>query len=196
VFSAYFGESRTVRRILLTRDSYARLKYLSYSYRFNGKVLPIIKNFIAPANTAFDGYVGTEGSLDGDSDTAAMAVGLESGEFPDWDLKLEYLKELTQYCKQNGTRLFLIAAPVFTPDPIRSVWSARLSRLVASYPGVEFLDLSERTHPELFAGRPQLYHDNLHLNARGAEVFSTLLANEVAERMGKLRASPAGVLGS
>jgi hypothetical protein len=102
------------------------------------------------------------------------------------------LRDLTQYCRENGTRLFLIIAPVFAPDPIRAAWSVRMSRLATSFPGLELLDLSERTHPELFAGQGQLYHDNLHLNAKGAEIFSTLLANEIAMRMGKIEASRMG----
>jgi len=192
VFSGYFGESRTVQRILLIRDKYARLKYVSYSYRFNGKVLSIMKNLVVSPDPAFDGYIGASDSLDVDSDPIAATIGREIRQFPDWDLKLEYLKELTQYCKNNGTRLFLIAGPVFTPDPVRSLWSARLSNVAAAYPGLEFLDLSERTHPELFAGQAHLYHDNLHLNAKGAEVFSTLLASEIAKRMGKVESAREG----
>jgi len=189
VFSAYFGESRTVQRVLLIRDHYARLKYLSSSYRFNGKVLPIIKNLIVQPDPAFDGYVGATDSMDVRADPIIAAVGQEVGQAAEWDVKLEYLKELAKYCRENGTRLFLVAGPVFTPDPVRSVWSARMSELITSFPGVEFLDLSERTHPELFAAQAQLYHDNLHLNARGAEIFSTLLASQIAERIGKTKLS-------
>jgi hypothetical protein len=192
VFSAYFDKSETVQRILLMRSHYARLKYLSYSYRFNGKVLPIIKNLVERPDSAFDGYTPARGALDVSSDPRLAVTGRETGEFPDWDLKLEYLKELTQYCRKNGTRLFLIAAPVFTADPVRGAWSARMSRLATSYAGLEFLDLSERTHPELFSGKAHLYHDNMHLNARGAEIFSTLLASEIAERMGKVKVSQVG----
>jgi hypothetical protein len=192
VFSAYFGDSQTVRRIMLMRGSFAHLKYLSYSYRFNGKVLPIIKNLVVKPDPAFDGYSPTADSPDVRSDPIAASAGREVAEFPDWEVKLEYLRDLTQYCRENGTRLFLIIAPVFAPDPIRAAWSVRMSRLATSFPGLELLDLSERTHPELFAGQGQLYHDNLHLNAKGAEIFSTLLANEIAMRMGKIEASRMG----
>ena len=192
VFSAYFDESQKVKRILLMRSRYARVKYWSYSYRFNGKVLAILKNLFARRDPAFDGYSPMQGSLEANSDPRAAVTGREPREFPAWDLKLEYLEELAQYCRKNGTRLFLITAPVFTPDPIRNAWSARMSRFVTAYPGVEFLDLSERTHPELFAGQSQLYHDNMHLNARGAEIFSTLLAGEIAERMGHGRGVTSG----
>jgi len=192
VFSAYFWESETVRQILLTRDKYARVKYLSYSYRFNGKVLPIIKNLVVKPDPAFDGYSPTADSPDVRSDPIAASVGREVTEFPDWEVKLEYLRDLTHYCRKNGTRLFLITTPVFTPDPIRAAWSVRMSRLVTSYPGLEFLDLSERTHPELFAGQGQLYHDNLHMNGQGAAIFSNLLANELAKRMGKIQTSRVG----
>jgi hypothetical protein len=192
VFSAYFGDSQTVRRILLMRGNYARLKYLSYSYRFNGKVFPIVKNLFVRPDPTFDGYIGLAGALDAGADGPAGRGGPETGALPYWDVKLEYLNEISQYCRNSGTRLFLFTSPVFKPDPGRQVWSARLSRLVASYPGVEFLDLSERTHPELFAGKPQLFKDNNHLNARGAEMFSALLGDQLAARIGETKAWRAG----
>ncbi len=63
-----------------------------------------------------------------------------------------------------------------------AAWSQRLSALHLSYDGVEFLDLSAGAH-ELVVGRPELFKDVAHLNARGAEVFSALLAEEVGSRI-------------
>jgi hypothetical protein len=51
-----------------------------------------------------------------------------------------------------------------------------LSRFLVSYPNVEFIDLSTCAHPDVFRDKAELFKDGSHLNARGAEVFSTMLA--------------------
>jgi hypothetical protein len=187
VFSAYFGESERVRSILLTRGKYEWLKYLSSSYRFNGKVLPIIKNLASRPDEAFDGYIGLEGSLaPGSAPVTHSGNGSNWESVPFWDLKLGYLDELARYCKANGTRLLLFHSPIFQEDPAAlAAWSTRLSALHLSQEGIEFLDLAERTR-ELLAGRPYLFKDNFHLNSKGAEIFSTILADEIAARIGPI----------
>jgi hypothetical protein len=193
VFGPYFDDSRTVQQILLMRGRYARLKYLSYAYRFNGKVLPILKNLVIRPAPGFDGYLPLGGSLAGmrlpangaDEGQEARDAGIDGTEKSRtfWDFKLGHLEEIATYCRKNGTRLFLVTGPVLKSNPEWAAAAQQLSSLPSRYPGVEFLDLSERTHPEAFAGQPQLYADNTHLNARGAAVFSHLLADEIAGRM-------------
>ncbi len=187
VFSAYFGESERVRSILLMRGKYEWLKYLSSSYRFNGKVLPIIKNLASRPDEAFDGYIGLEGSLEpGSTPDTDLGNGSNRDSVPFWDLKLSYLDELARYCKANGSRLMLFHSPMFQEDAAAlAAWSTRLSVLHMSREGVEFLDLSERTR-ELVTGRPDLFKDFSHLNSKGAERFSTLLADEIAARIGPI----------
>jgi hypothetical protein len=187
IFSGYFRESERVRSILLMRGKYEWLKYLSSSYRFNGKVLPIIKNLTVRYDDTIDGYIGLKGSLEPGSISSRdprKSPNEDSASF--WDLKLSYLAELARYCKTNGTRLILFHSPRFQEDPeTLAIWSRRLSALLMPYEGVEFLDLAAHTD-ELFAGRPDLFKDEAHLNERGSEVFSRLLADEVASRLGSI----------
>ena len=184
VFAPYFGESARVRSILLMRGKYEWLKYLSYSYRFNGKVLPIIKNLASRPDEAFDGYIGLEGSLEsGSTSVTDLGNGSNGESVLFWDLKLSYLDDLARYCTVNGTRLILFHSPRFQEDTAAlAAWSTRLSALRMFKEGVEFLDLSERTR-ELLTGRPDLFKDYSHLNSKGAEIFSTLLADEIAARI-------------
>ncbi len=185
IFSAYFSESERVRNILLMRGKYEWLKYLSYSYRFNGKVLPTLKNMAVPPDDAFDGYIGLQGSLESGSIPATHPAETSNGDSAFfWDLKLSYLADLARYCKTNGTRLILFHSPSLGEDPAALVrWTERLTSLGLLYEGVEFIDLAAPTR-QLFEGRPELFKDGTHLNSRGAEIFSTLLADEVASRLG------------
>ncbi len=188
IFSGYFRESDRVRSILVMRGKYEWLKYLSSSYRFNGKVLPIIKNLIMSPDPTSHGYVGLKGSPQSGVRQAVDLTRITTDEYanPFWDLKLSYLAELARYSKANGTRLILFHSP-YPQEDLSTVaeWSRRLAALQSSYEGVEFLDLAARAH-EIFVGRADLFWDKSHLNSKGAEIFSTLLAAEVGQRLGPI----------
>lgn len=185
VFSAYYGKSERVRDIIAMRGKYERIKYLSSAYRFNGKVLPILKNLRVHPDGKFNGFVGLEGSLDpamAAAENPTAGWGDDSGAV--WAPKLEYLREIAGRCRKNGTRLILFHSPYFEEDEATlKAWLTRLAALHLDREGIEYLDLSERTHP-LFAGRPDLFKDRSHLNSKGAVLFSTALANELAGRIG------------
>ncbi len=183
VFSAYYDQNERVQEIISMRGQYERLKYLSYSYRFNGKVLPILKNLGKRPNDTFDGYAPLLGPSDLSWWSPAQANPLESqGDL--FDVKLRYLDEIVQWCQRNGTRLFLVHSPYWRSNPVAMrAWRGRMSTLMASYPGVEFIDISEETYPEVFSARPELFRDGAHLNGSGARVFSELLADELARRL-------------
>jgi hypothetical protein len=188
IFSGYFRESERVRSILLMRGKYEWLKYLSSSYRFNGKVLPIIKNLAMRSDVTSDGYAGLKGSHQSGALQAADLVESATDHYSDpfWDLKLGYLAEIARYCKVNGTRLFLFHSPRPQEDlSVLADWSKRLTALQSSDEGVEFLDLAARAH-EVIDGRPDLFWDKSHLNSKGAEIFSTLLADEISSRLSSI----------
>jgi hypothetical protein len=61
-------------------------------------------------------------------------------------------------------------------------WLARLSTLLASYPDVEFINISEQTHASVFSD-PGLFRDGAHLNQTGSRIYSGLLAAELSRRL-------------
>jgi hypothetical protein len=94
-----------------------------------------------------------------------------------WPLKVECFKRLADYCTKHGTRLVLVQSPRYREDPhAHDAWVNVLSQFLASYPDVEFVDLSTCAHPDVFRDKAELFKDGSHLNAHGAEIFSTMLA--------------------
>lgn len=185
VFSGYYNESERIRSLLLMRGKYERIKYLSSSYRFNDKVLPIIKNLFMHTDDTSDGYSGLKGSLESEVGKSIGPVNPSTDKaIPFWSLKLGYLEELARYCKANGTRLILFHSPRFNENlAVLADWSKRFSALGLFQEGVEFIDLSVRAR-DLLVGQPTLFKDGGHLNEKGAEIFSSLLADEVARVLG------------
>jgi hypothetical protein len=185
-FSFYYDDSPLVRQILNQRSRFERLKFFSRAYRANGKVLAIAKNLFAHQDSDFDGFEPMSGSLpmnpsppalsasDGEREKTAMRESTSNEFYP---LKVECFKLLADYCTKNGTRLVLVQGPCYREKlHAHDVQVKVLSKFLASYPGVEFVDLSTCAHPDGFPDKPELFKDSTHLNAHGAEIFSTMLA--------------------
>ena len=185
IFSYYVNKSDLVRHVIFSRSRYEPLKFLSSAYRFNGKLLPMLKNQFVSVDAQADGYVGlsghlkwTEPSPDEDDEDRRMAA------LPFWQDKIAYFRDLATYCKQHETQLFLVHSPRFREDPVgHAAWTRNLSRLLVAYPEIEFIDISEQTYPEVFVGRVDLYRDVSHLNVHGAELFSQLLATALEHKL-------------
>jgi hypothetical protein len=183
VFSFYYDDSPLVRQILNERSRFERLKFLSHAYRANGKVLAIGKNLFSHPVPDFDGFEPLSGHLSTNRSSCVVkstseggpAVTATAAEF--WSLKVECFKRLAEYCRKHGTRLVLVQSPRYREDPrAHDAWVRVLSEFLASYPGVEFVDLSTCAHPEVFRDKAELFKDGSHLNEQGAEIFSTMLA--------------------
>lgn len=189
IFAPFVSRSAKVRAVLALRGRYEPLKLLSRSYRYNGKVLAIAKNALVRPNDAFDGYEGIPGAMTPGSAVPASEDALElatRGE-PFWDRKIALFGQLAAYCRQNGARLILFHSPRYSSDPARlRAWNEELAALLKGYPDVDYID-GETQFARAFTGRGALFHDTTHLNARGASLFTSLLADEVAARLKKAR---------
>jgi len=98
-------------------------------------------------------------------------------------LKVECFKRLADYCTKHGTRLVLVQSPRYREDPrAHDAWVHVLSQFLASYPDVEFVDLSTCAHPDVFRDKVELFKDGSHLNAHGAEIFSTMLVEALQSK--------------
>jgi hypothetical protein len=195
VFGPFAGESERVREVLDLRGAFEPVKRLSRLYRYNGNVLPILKAALVPIDPAFDGFVPATGRFDPAAPGALPTheASMRRAEAPFWAVKLRYLGDLAAWCRAHGTRLFLVHGPAYAEDRMaHALWAARVEELTASLPGVAFVDLGEAAGGAMFAERPELYRDDYHLNARGARIFSALLARTLRERLGPAVVAAAG----
>jgi hypothetical protein len=193
VFSFYFNQSALVREVMSERGPFERIKYLSRSYRANGRVLGILKNCLRRQNSQFDGYSELEGSL-APRPSSPATTRADSQAKPEayWPRKIVWFGQMVAYCQEHHTRLILITSPRYSePRNEHEAWVGNLRALLARFPGVEFLDISQYTHPELFAEKPDLFKDDSHLNAAGSVILTELLAAEIQARMLTVSTGPA-----
>jgi hypothetical protein len=181
VFAPFVDRSALVRDVLYSRSRWDRLKYLSSSYRYNGKVFAVLKNAMRRPEPGFDGFVGIPPDPNaGDAGAIDAALRLSDSNEPFWDRKLALFDRLDAYCRAHGTKLVLVRSPHYAPDSdSERRWLGEMRGLLARHPAVVFLDAAA-LYSASFRGRPELFKDAYHLNASGAELFSTLLAQELA----------------
>jgi hypothetical protein len=191
IFSFYIGESDLIREIIYQRSALEPMKYMSYSFRANGKVLPIIKNLFASGQDPLNGFRPLSGMMPMKKPRQQPRTPSQRADSPHfWDLKIQCLKRLAVYCRRNGTRLVLFHSPQFSEGRAKhDAWIVALKGLLTNYPEIEFIDISEFTYPEIFSNHPELFVDNSHLNAKGAEIVSGLLAAKLNSNLSLSSAS-------
>lgn len=115
----------------------------------------------------------------------------QSGAFRPAASQIEYLRRIADLCRQRSVTLILLNTP---KHPLRNAYDDGIAArywqsLALDQCRAAVLDMSAYPLPE------SLFANLLHLNTRGAEVFSAILSNEVA-RLGpalqaRQQASPA-----
>ncbi len=188
MFAPYLGEERVVDDILESTGPLARLKLMSWTYRYNSLLLPLIRNLVAPHEEGFDGYVPLRGVLD---DLPAKGEGLDEDLDEDRrrvpiiqeELVARY-REFIRSAKEGSVSVVLASSPRFGRRGAGSTeirpGIVRFMRL-AEAEGVPFIRVDEQSYPIFHDSR--LFRDWSHLNAEGSALYSEILAREIRSRL-------------
>jgi len=147
-----------------------RLFMLSDLYRYNSKFLNIIAQYKSSE---------TQTARDYTYSPLKKTLAFEPGPEPDWQLhpdslKLFYLEKLINECKAHGTKLIFCTSPVYKETS--EAYLAEAKRLSQKYqiPLLNhYCDTAYTLHRDLFA-------DRIHLNEKGAQKYSKMIAGEIA----------------
>jgi hypothetical protein len=181
----FWGESDRVDEMLRRSTSHANLKFLSSSYRFNSRALPLLANLTFRSGRA---------STDGFSPIHRVMAESENVSIGgDWFLKgademdpfkMSLYRNFLRAARDSGVQVMVVVGPRYWPDEFeqdpRLGPVARLSS-VARSEGAEFF-LVDGFENEKFSSR-DWYADSAHLNAKGARMYSELLAHEISIRL-------------
>lgn len=169
-FTPYYWKDRELKSVMDHTYGYEyTIRYLSSFVQFNGLFLDILvrlKNFHTTVNSTKTGYVPLE----------EINCPLYSGEddLLDFDLHpicLELLEKMVKMCKDNKTRLVIILSPIQADWTCYTSWlhSYCLSNCI------EFYDYTE----DFRFRDSQYFRDGVHLNYRGANLFTKDLVNKI-----------------
>lgn len=177
-----YGEASYIDKTLLMGTKFEKYKYLFKSYKYNDLPLSILIKRIRPSQTY----------RRGEAPKGVMRLPIDEKTLTDTfnckhDIdkrKIDLLIEIINVCKDNDIYLFLVESPLFYPR-MRMIErdqkiEAEISHL-ADRMGIPFIRVTQETH-QVFKS-PELFWDVLHLNDRGAKIFSDILGNEIKDHI-------------
>jgi len=178
VLAPFLERSEVVRDILYARGFFEPLKYLSHSFRYNGKPLAILKNLY----TAQDSHQGFN-PLDRELDTTALPVPeplIDAIRAPNPDL-LRMLEETIAEARQAGSRIVLVTGPRWSQEGQDDAAYAEVRAAITSIAarqGVPYIRITLETDPVFRDSR--LFADRAHLNRVGARLFTKRLVERLS----------------
>ena len=173
----YYKTHPEIREVLDKRSPLEKLKHISAMYPYNSLIFQVIVGnleFNKDRKPHSSGFVPFHGSrVKGSIDTLDI-IDADIDEY-----KIVLLKDMIETCKDSGARLILVYSPTWYIVR-ESKYDKVLGKLCEEH-GVEYLNISN--YP-LFIDNPEYFYDRTHLNEDGAGMFTSLIANKLAE--GKL----------
>ena len=143
---------------------------VSKLYPYNSMILSIIRNYSKQGNDNIQGFQPLHGSkVDKAPPSIAMNAEIDS-----------YAKEKLEYFIKSVTDqhipLFVIVSPIYL-QPYPETESMKISKQILAKYNVPLWDYEFDT---AYVQQP-LFYDNVHMNTRGSEKFSAMIALRVAQ---------------
>ncbi|MDZ7739352.1 MAG: hypothetical protein U5K32_09895 [Bacteroidales bacterium] len=169
----YYRTHPEMRETIRLKSDYEPLKLVSRIYPFNSMILTI-----AAANAGLydseeveNGYIPLYGEWKEKIDTTTVPdlYNIDS-------VAVETYRSFLSDCVSSGVEVYVFCSPVFINYAYDDS-SVEIGRRIADELGVRFFDLSNERQ---FISDPCLYWDVYHLNDRGAEHYSALVADIIS----------------
>lgn len=173
----YYASHPEVRDIVNLKNKFEKLKLFSQIYPFNSAILTIIV---------------------GNLEMNKQRRGDDRGYIPlykEWksplqnelvrDVELDYNKvrayeNFITEAKLSGVKVCIVVSPYYLALRPHNL-SIDLARSIAMKHNAEFFDYSRDC---FFIEHPELFNDEDHLNHKGAQIFSTMVIDEVQQALG------------
>jgi hypothetical protein len=181
----YYGRNDTVTRYINSISRYERYKYVYDLYRYNGRVLPLVKNLVDTYRKSDygNGYIELPPTPRDSLNTVFSAVADSNSRAARFHYpRLRYLQSFIQLCKQNNTKLICFTSPVYRRSTQAIHGTAVLDSFLRAN-NVPYVDYIGRPLPEL-QRRGVYWKDARHLNLLGGSIQSQHLAAEVRRFLG------------
>lgn len=170
----YNRTHREIRKTVELKSPFEKVKLASEIYPFNSQILTIaLGNLDASKNRQMDnkGYVPLYNEwkieLDSIGDYTINEVDLN---------KVNALQEFISEVKKSGTNFFVVCSPVFQKFNMRQ--EIDICEKICLDEKVPFLNFARDT---VFLNDKSLFQDDVHLNDKGARVFSKMVVAKIKQ---------------
>lgn len=178
----YEKEFPELRPLLLQRSPLENLKLTSAIYPFNSNIINLIRfntSTKAARRKDFNGYVPILNKvidislLDLPNNESTSSERRVYNEDPN---KIKALENIINICSQKGIRLVIINSPVFYVQNEASFVPTESFTEVLNIIRENNIDFLDFTRDPFFRSRTDLFADVMHLNDKGAKIFTSELA--------------------
>ncbi len=169
----YIGQLRPycqdsqVKEVITRVDASEEYKDLSAMFRYNSKIFDMIKDYATLGDYTSDGFAPMFGEMKKEPEKIKEGVKAQID-----SLKLCILEEFVVELSKSDTRLIMMASPKYGAtssemfEPVKAICNKH---------GVEFWDL----YCESEFQKLEYFKEPMHLNEKGADVFSKAIAKRV-----------------
>lgn len=152
-----------------------KVKLFSRIYPYNSLLFDLVYSKYKSVKDSFNGFVPLHAEMSGTQRSSAEE---KTSYASVRSTQLESLDRIINLCIKNSIRLDLVISPVFELKATDKIIITEMKNYLLKYRSIRLSDYSTFTTTY---GNPLLFKDNLHLNKRGASLFSeeigTLLAH-------------------
>ena len=162
----YFADKQ-VREIITAVDPSERYKNLSGMFRYNSKIVDLLKDQLVMSDYAKDGFAPLKGEMDSEPKIQEKSIAAVQD-----TLKLKMMEEFVSQVSRSDTRLIMLASPKY--GALSSEVFNPIKKICDRY-GVEFWDFY--TDPQF--QKMGYFKEPMHLNERGASEYTAYLAERL-----------------
>lgn len=171
----YPEHKEILKPILKLKSPWVDYKLLFKAYQNNSTVVHIVKYFLVP-QVDYSGYRPLDGSMVG---TELIDISKIKGEYSAEEIDPDFVSTLVgiiDTAKRNQTNLVFVTSP----KPVKMDFSSNKSyltiRKIAEENGIPLIDFSGH---KAFIGKLELFSDPAHLNHKGSQIFTKMMADSV-----------------
>ena len=174
VLNPFYNTNDYCHKVINKKSKYENLKMVSNLYQYNSRIFDLLKNIISKTKETDMGYLARSNSgykyptlIRGSED-----CGIDS-EIAD------SFVEVIQKCKASNVELILINTPRF--ENIDNSKNSCYNNLIDICGRYNIPLIREFYNSPIFLNDSTLFLDNIHLNDKGARLFTTLLCDRIKQ---------------
>ncbi len=166
IFMPYYFDSPSFREIITLDPDFSRFKTFFKIYLYNSTLYDLVRGKVSGEKQG-NGYKGLQPEMNTE---AYRRMTLSESESMD-AIKKVYLEKFLDVAQSHDIRLICMISPTYEKFDVNNRIIGEL-RTIITERGIEFYDYSD--FDKLYR-KPAYFKDQLHLNARGVEVFNHAL---------------------
>ena len=178
VFLPYLDRYPIVYEYIKLRDNYQKIKLLSKTYKYNSLIYDVIMyNLFSHKFNHLKSFIPIEKSLN-KSDSVVNVGATRNLNSTPIDINMQLiLMQLIHIAKSKNISLVFVNSPIYNNVALDSYSHAGKKAVqIINDNNISFWDYSNDTN---FLNKYYLFSDRLHLNNKGAELYSNIIADRL-----------------